>query len=153
MTMEPVGYNHRLRGYTQFWKYFKPCQEAVAETILFKEDIVVIAEDVVRSLRKTFPHNTLVGVHVRMEDHTRRRAVTKGKTVAPSDYYARAMTNFRGRYSAVTFVVIASKPDWFGAIVTSASDVVYLDRSDSPAVDMEILACLDHVIISVGKFG
>ena len=64
MTMEPVGYNHRLRGYTQSWKYFKPCQGAVAEAILFKEDTVLKAEDVVRSLRRTFPHKTLVDVHV-----------------------------------------------------------------------------------------
>ena len=155
MRLEPVGSNHRLGGYTQSWKYFEPCKSQVQDAMLFTEDVVAKAQAVVGGLRKRFPRKTLVGVHVRMEDHTSRRASINGKRVAPGDYYVRAMTYFRNRSRrAVAFVVIASNPAWFRRnVASSAADVELLDRSESPAVDMEVLSRLDHIVISVGTFG
>ena len=101
-----------------------------------------------------------MGIHVRMEDHTSRKAVNNGKTVASPQYYITAMAYFRKIVPNVTFVVLTKNPTQFKKYVSQNQteddlfvDVTFLERSESAAVDMEILARLDHVIISVGTFG
>ncbi|KAK7106143.1 hypothetical protein V1264_017434 [Littorina saxatilis] len=145
--------SHSLQGYTQSWKYFEPCKQRVKQAMTFTDDIVTRAVTIVDSLRKRFPDRTLVGVHIRMEDYLSERAVSNGKRTAPPDYYIKAMTYFRKRFDDVTFVIITKDPDYIRANVTTASDVTFLKRSDSPTVDMEVLSRLDHLIISVGTFG
>jgi hypothetical protein len=91
---------------------------------------------------------SLIGVHVRMEDHEANRAVLSGKRVATPAYFVKAMTHFRQKLGRdVTFVVILSKSsrEWWKSNVTSARDVTFLERSH-PAVDLEILSRLDFYL-------
>ncbi|KAL8598421.1 hypothetical protein ACOMHN_032698 [Nucella lapillus] len=153
MIMTPNNTNHILHGYFQSWKYFKACQPEVRQAIRFKQSITQRATSTVTDLRKKHPKQTLVGVHVRMGDYLSKRAISTGKRIAPPDFYLRAMAYFRSKFHDVIFVVITSKADWFKNNVTNASDVTVLGWSDSPAVDMEVLSRMDHVIFSVGTFG
>ncbi|KAL8598413.1 hypothetical protein ACOMHN_032690 [Nucella lapillus] len=153
MTLNTATHSHYLHGYFQSWKYFEPCKPEMRDADLFRDNITKKAVSIVTNLRKKQPQRTLVAVHVRMEDYLNKRAVKNGKKVAPPEYFRRAMMYFRFTYRDVIFVVIASDTAWFRKEVTNASDVVVMTRSASPAVDMEVLSRMDHVIISVGTFG
>ncbi|XP_076438614.1 galactoside alpha-(1,2)-fucosyltransferase 1-like [Babylonia areolata] len=152
MTLEP-DCHHILGGFLQSWKYFEPCKAEVKRVVLFKDSIVDKAVRIMADLREKLPRRTLVGVHVRMEDYLNQRAIGNGKTVAPPDFYRRAMTYFRSNFRDVTFLVFTSKSTWFRTNVTDAADVVVFGRTDSAAVDMEVLSRMDHLIFSVGTFG
>lgn len=145
--------NYTVFGYLQSWKYFEPCKEDLKTMLTFRDEFVAQAQSAVRALRLRFEHRTLVGVHIRMEDHTKSRAVNAGKRVATPQFFLKAMTYFRTRFRGdVIFVVITASPQWWLSEVTVSPDVTFLNRSH-PAVDMELLSRMDHIIISVGTFG
>ena len=79
--------NYTVRGYFQSWKYFEPCKEDVKRMLVFKDEFVAQAEAAVRALRLRFKHRVLVGVHVRMEDHTSPRARNSGKRIATPQFF------------------------------------------------------------------
>ncbi|KAK7106146.1 hypothetical protein V1264_017436 [Littorina saxatilis] len=148
----PNDHNYSIYGYFQSWRYFEPCKAEVLEIFKFKKKYVEEANTIIGDLRKQLPNKVLVGVHIRMEDHTSERATRNGKQIAPPEYFIRAMTYFKNRFHDVRFVVITSSQEWWLSNVTRSDDVVFHNRTQ-PAVDMEILSRLDHIIVSVGTFG
>lgn len=153
MSLVPLRSHHSLTGYFQSWKYLEPCRARVKEATLFKDSITSSAVRIVNDLRKKLPLRILIGVHVRREDMLNIAEQKVGRKVAPPDYFRRAMTYFRDKFSdAVSFVVVSSSPDWFRTKVSNSSEVVHLKRSQSAAVDMEVLSRMDHLIVSVGTF-
>ena len=75
------------------------------EAVRFTDDIVREATQVVACLRRQFPNSTLVGIHVRKGDSNEKYG-REGCLTAPPEFFQRAMTYFRRRFSRVTFVVL-----------------------------------------------
>lgn len=152
--LDPTSH-HLVHGYFQSWKYVEPCKHQVLQAMAFKEPILRQASAKVQAVQEKFPGKILVGVHVRMEDYVNAASNGNGWKVAGEDYYVKAMTYFRGRFGGdVVFVVMASDPSWFDHNVTrSATDVYFLGRSQSAAVDLEALSNFDHFLMSVGTYG
>ena len=75
-----------------------------------KQDVQRFANEKLHNLKQMFPGKILVGIHIRMEDITRK---TNGRKVAPPEFYHKAMTYFRHKLNDVMFLVVSSKPIWF----------------------------------------
>ncbi|KAK7479818.1 hypothetical protein BaRGS_00028898 [Batillaria attramentaria] len=143
--------DHALGGYRQSWKYFESCRDDLKKALTFRKDIVLKASQMLADLRRRFPDQVLVGVHIRMEDFLSGK---DGRKIAPPEYYKRAMTYFRRKFhDVVVFVVITTKPKWWVENVQDVHGVYFQNRSDSAAADMNLLSRLDHIIMSVGTFG
>ena len=154
LVRQEPGKDYDVGEYLQSWLYFDEIREEVREAVRFTDDIVREATQVVACLRRQFPNSTLVGIHVRRGDLiTNEKYGREGCLTAPPEFFQRAMTYFRRRFSRVTFVVLGEDRKWsVEHIPLVDNDVVVLDPN-SPAVDMQILAMMDHLIRTVGTFG
>lgn len=148
-----AGQDHVIQGYLQSWKYFEPCKQEVKAAVTFIDDVRRNASNIIEDLRAQLPGRILVGVHIRMEDFTNKRATNNGKRTAPPGYFLQAMRFFRAKFGRVGFVVITKDPRWWLLHVKDTINVILRTRSAVPVVDMEILSRLDHMIVSVGTFG
>ncbi|PVD32101.1 hypothetical protein C0Q70_07529 [Pomacea canaliculata] len=142
--------NYRIGPYLQSWRYFFEHEAEIREVMKFKDSIVTQARKVVDSLRHK--HNrTLTGIHVRRGDYL--QAEIWGYKTAPVQYLLHAMDYVRQRFRDVTFVVASDDVKWCKEQFANTSDVTVLQTNSPPAVDMMILASLDHMIMTVGTYG
>ncbi|XP_076437317.1 uncharacterized protein LOC143276598 [Babylonia areolata] len=142
--------DYAVGKYLQSWKYFEGQDAFVRKAVAFKTDVQRQAEKEIDDLRNRC-NKTLVGVHIRRGDFLRADNVKKGYRTPPAGYYLKAMDYMRRRFRNVTFLVSVDNTTWFRDSVTSAGDVIVLKRH-KPAVDMALLASLDHVVTSSGTF-
>ncbi|XP_025081382.1 galactoside 2-alpha-L-fucosyltransferase 2-like isoform X2 [Pomacea canaliculata] len=140
----------RIGYYLQSWRYFTQHEAEVRHALTFKETIVSQAQQTVDSLRQKF-NRTLTGVHVRRGDYLRNPLF--GYKPAPIEYLLHAMDYVRKRFGDVVFVVSSDDLQWCSQQFANKSDVTVLQHLSSPAVDMMILASLDHMIMTVGSYG
>ncbi|XP_025089901.1 galactoside 2-alpha-L-fucosyltransferase 2-like [Pomacea canaliculata] len=141
-----------VNGYLQSWKYFRSVEQEVRLALRFKDWILLKAERFVQGVRRKLPGRTLVGVHVRRTDHNEPEV---GRMAASAEYLHNSMTYFRRRFSPLTFVLASDDLDWCRNSLrtqNNSSDVIFLNMHE-PAVDMQILGLMDHMIITVGTFG
>ncbi|PVD32090.1 hypothetical protein C0Q70_07518 [Pomacea canaliculata] len=139
--------NYRIGHNIESWRYFFEYEEEIREAMKFKDSIVTQARKVVDSLRQK--HNrTLTGIHVRRGDYLDRGFV--GYKTAPVQYLVHAMDYVRQRFRDVTFVISSDDVKWCKEQFANTSDVTVLQANSPPAVDMVILASLDHMIMTVG---
>ncbi|XP_025092523.1 galactoside 2-alpha-L-fucosyltransferase 2-like [Pomacea canaliculata] len=138
--------DYRIGEYLQSWRYFTEHEAEVRHALTFKDTIVSQAQQTVDSLRQKF-NRTLTGIHVRRGDYLIDR-----KT-APVEYLLHAMDYVRKRFREVVFVVSSDDLEWCSQQLANESDVTLLQHQSSPAVDMMILASLDHMIMTVGTYG
>ncbi|XP_025092757.1 galactoside 2-alpha-L-fucosyltransferase 2-like [Pomacea canaliculata] len=142
--------NYRIGHYIESWRYFFEYEAEIREAMKFKDSIVTQASKVVDSLRQK--HNrTLTGIHVRRGDYLYIGFV--GYKTAPVQYLVHAMDYVRQRFRDVTFVISSDDVEWCKEQFANTSDVTVLQANSPPAVDMMILASLDHMIMTVGSYG
>ena len=152
INLEP-GKDYVIGNYLQSWMYFDVTRDAVREAMTFADDIVRNANRVLNSLKLQFPNTTFVGVHVRRGDLATNRKSSKGYRTASPEFFQRAMTYFRRRFSRVMFVVLGYDPKWSVEHTTPVDNDVVVLEPNSPAVDMQILSMTDHMIRTVGTYG
>jgi len=156
--------NVYLRGYFQSWRYFDNVADLLRANFVFREGIAAEARNFL-SLKS--PPRWLepkvdfvrVGIHVRRGDMVNNAYFKDyGYTVAPPEYFAKAMAMFVKQYSRVQFVVCSDDIQWCEANIPSHKslgdgvDVVFSKRH-SQFEDIAILSLCDHIIMSVGSFG
>ncbi|XP_070174307.1 galactoside alpha-(1,2)-fucosyltransferase 2-like, partial [Littorina saxatilis] len=151
---QEAGKDYTVDMYLQSWVYFAELLQEMKKAVTFADDIVQTATKVVEGFRTKFPNTTFVGVHNRRGDLTKSVLVSQGYRVASPDFFVRALTYFRERFSRVKFLVLGEDPQWNREnIVPVNDDVIVLQPSSSPAVDLQILSLTDHMIRTVGTFG
>ncbi|XP_025090553.1 galactoside 2-alpha-L-fucosyltransferase 2-like [Pomacea canaliculata] len=139
--------DYRIGEYLQSWRYFTEHETEVRHALTFKDTIVSQAHQTVDALR----NRTLTGIHVRRGDYLRNPR--SGYKAAPVEYLLHGMDYVRKRFRDVIFVVSSDDLKWCSQQFANKSDVTVLQRQSSPAVDMMILASLDHMIMTVGSYG
>ncbi|XP_025092522.1 galactoside 2-alpha-L-fucosyltransferase 2-like [Pomacea canaliculata] len=142
--------DYRIGEYLQSWRYFTEHEAEVRHALTFTDTIVSQANQTVDALRQKF-NRTLTGIHVRRGDYLRNPR--SGYKAAPVEYLLHAMDYVRKRFHDVVFVVSSDDLKWCSQQFANKSDVTFLQRQSSPAVDMMILASLDHMIMTVGTYG
>lgn len=154
INLEP-GKDYVIGDYLQSWLYFDVTRDAVREAVTFADDIVRNATRVLNSLKLQFPNTTFVGVHVRRGDLVTkwRQLSPQGYLTASPEFFQRAMTYFRRRFSRVAFVVLGEDRKWSAEHIPPVDNDVVVLEPNSPAVDMQILSMMDHMIRTVGTFG
>ncbi|KAK7485987.1 hypothetical protein BaRGS_00022739 [Batillaria attramentaria] len=138
-------------SYLQSWKYFENHEEHIRQAFKFRSDIQAVADRAVKGYRQSYNNNTLVGIHIRRGDYLLEKHTSIGYLIAPGEYFVKAMKYMRDTFGNVTFVVSTDDENWFRQEVENSNDVVFWERQ-TPALDMALLASLDHVIISVGTY-
>ena len=147
--------NVRLCCYFQSWRYFDEVADRIRQNFRFQEPIAAAADAFFAS-KSERRNTTRVGVHVRRGDMV--NGYSRGYTVAPPNYFRSAMRYFTERYHHVEFIVCSDDITWSqnnlpAAIDAASTAEIKFSHTNSPAVDLAILARCEHVIMSVGTFG
>lgn len=144
--------DYKIGLYLQSWKYFRNYEDQIRQAMTFNADVTSAANETVSALRAK-GRKFLVGVHVRRGDYLLKKHVEMGYKAASASYLRTALDYFRQRLeSNVTFIVSSDDEYWFQTYVSDQNDTLLLNRQ-TPAIDMLVLASLDHVIITVGTYG
>lgn len=151
-----VNKNYDVDGVLQSWKYFKDNLDTVRRLVEFHDGVVHQAKKVIENTLLAYNHTTadtsIVGVHVRRGDKLHWKSVDEGYRVAPREYFLKAMTYFRDHVSAsVAFLVVSDDHAWCKSNLLGLPGVMVAQPGE-PAVDLNVLALLDHTIISMGSF-
>jgi galactoside 2-L-fucosyltransferase 1/2 len=157
--------NTYLNGALQVYTHFSDA--AVLSQLHFRRHITSRAASFNRLIPASY--TTVVGIHVRRGDGARAvslcdqntapvsaRCAFRQYSIAPADYFDKAMTYFRNRYANLCFLVIAELVDmsWIQAQpVFHGKDVFVNLEVHSAALDLSIIAACKHVIMSTGTFG
>ncbi|KAK7092676.1 hypothetical protein V1264_008386 [Littorina saxatilis] len=125
------------------------------QAVTFTDEIVRKATVVISRLKTAYPNTTLVGIHNRRGDLAKNKGLTRmGYMTAPPKFFNKSMTYFRERFSRVLFIVLGEDRQWSSENIHPVNDdVIFLQPTSSPAVDMQLLSMTDHMIRTVGTFG
>ena len=156
--------NVYLRGYFQSWRYFDNVADIVRENFKFKKSIATQAEKFLVSVSppkwlEAKAEFVRVGVHVRRGDMVNSAYfLDYGYTVAPPEYFAKAMAFFVKQFPRVQFVVCSDDIPWSEENIPSARSFgegveIAFSRGHTLFEDLAILSSCDHTVMSVGSFG
>ncbi|KAL8558046.1 hypothetical protein ACOMHN_022939 [Nucella lapillus] len=90
-------------------------------------------------------------MHIRHGDTASRQLQREGYPWVSIEYMQRSMGYFSQLYPNCVFVVASDSIGWCQRVFPKDYNVTFLSGND-PAVDMLILASLDHVIIYFGTY-
>jgi galactoside 2-L-fucosyltransferase 1/2 len=140
-------------AYLQSYKYFENVPSGpMMEALAFLPPVQAAANEFMAQFAGTTESpSVIVGIHVRHGD-----LVNIGYINFPVDsFFEGAMARFRDKYGAgVQFVVASDEIGWCAEQSYFKDPNVHLtSASNSPSIDMAIMASCDHFIVSVGTFG
>ncbi|XP_052100850.1 galactoside alpha-(1,2)-fucosyltransferase 2-like isoform X1 [Mytilus californianus] len=145
-------------GYFQSWKYWIQYENDVRKAFTFKPWISEMADKQIRNImtKRNVSYNdgiTLVGVHVRNGDYSKKHFAKFGYKLAPASYLKNALDFFRNRFDKVLFIVCTNDLNWTSQIIGKEKDI-YLTPAGNPAsVDMALLSLTNHTVMTVGTYG
>ncbi len=150
-----------LYGFLQSYKYFDHIKHKIRREFMFKKDIQEKAKASLKHTLGLLAGNvgheedmTLIGVHARRSDVTRKKAIEYGYNTPEEDYYHQAMDYFRRKYPDAVFVIASDDREWAAAHVQrNRTDAVLIADDNPPPVDMATLSFCNHSIISIGTYG
>ncbi|KAL8616139.1 hypothetical protein ACOMHN_066626 [Nucella lapillus] len=145
------AHDYRVGTYLQSYRYFHRHFAHIRSALTFNDDIRAQAGRTVRELRQKQPSSTLIGVHIRHGDMTSQRNQKLGYPVASPAYINKSVSYFRQLYPGCAFVVSSDSVAWCRDHFPKGANVTFL-TGNPPALDMQILSSLDHVIITFGTF-
>ncbi|OQV23956.1 putative Galactoside 2-alpha-L-fucosyltransferase 1 [Hypsibius exemplaris] len=143
--------NVYFAGYLQSYKYFHHCKEEILRQFQFRKSVTDEALELIQNAAEGRAV-TLVGVHVRRGDLLKNSRTRGLHRTAPQEYFLTAMARIRSKLPGpLLFVVISDSLEWCRTVFLD-EDVRFV-RGSVAAVDMKVLASMEHLIISVGTFG
>ncbi|XP_076457487.1 galactoside 2-alpha-L-fucosyltransferase Sec1-like [Babylonia areolata] len=149
--MDPAS-DYKISSYLQSYRYFESQIPAIRKAVVFNDRIQAQANTTLRMLREKYRNSTLVGVHIRHGDMASAQYQKLGYPLATPAYINKSVSYFSQLYPKCAFVVASDSIPWVrDNFPKQHTDVHFLTGND-PAVDMQILASTDHVIISFGTF-
>ncbi|KAL3864730.1 hypothetical protein ACJMK2_006387 [Sinanodonta woodiana] len=148
-----------MRGYFQSYKYFNHAKNAIKQQFMsFKEETRIKAATILQEARRYYLANlnatnvTLIGVHVRRGDKLAGAETLLGQTIAPREYFVKAMDYFNSKYNNSVFIICGENQTWAKENIQPTYSVIFLNQSSTPDVDLAILAMCDHMIMSIGSY-
>ncbi|KAI0214616.1 Galactoside 2-alpha-L-fucosyltransferase 2 [Lamellibrachia satsuma] len=140
----------QISGYLQSWRYFAAYEKEIHALLEFNPEVVEAASRFFKKLEHMLApsHVTFIGIHVRRGDIVNRPWLN----MPGRKYIANAMTHFRRQFPYVHFVVCSDDATWCEENIGRLSNVT-VSKSNSPEVDLAILAGCHHSVMTVGTFG
>lgn len=151
LTLLDPAKNYKVGYYLQSWVYWQKNELEVLAKLEFSDAIKTNASVVVRGFRKQYNGSTLIGVHVRRGDFTVDKNVKLGYPTASAEFLNRSVSFFSDLYQDPVFIVASDGIDWCRQHFPNGSQVHYL-ANHAAAVDLTILASLDHIVITFGSY-
>ncbi|XP_067654027.1 galactoside alpha-(1,2)-fucosyltransferase 1-like [Haliotis asinina] len=146
-----TDWSWRLGGYYQSWRYFSDIGDIVRKEFTFKENIRISVRNQFAQLEAKGKGRPKVGVHIRRGDMGVPSTIKQGYTIAPAEYFHKAMAYFRNRLKEPLFVVCSDDMNWSKTHLGSESDVVFVHANQN--FDLATLSSCNHSIISTGTYG
>nr|KAG5709716.1 hypothetical protein BaRGS_027741 [Batillaria attramentaria] len=137
--------------YFQSWKYFQNYDAEIREALTFTDSIREEASEIVTGLKQEFNGSTLIGIHVRKGDLIDIHNIKIGYPIVSEEFLNRTVEYFHKIVPDPVFVVASDSIMWCKLKFPADFVAVYLENH-SPAVDLSVLASLDHVAVSFGSF-
>ncbi|ELU04144.1 hypothetical protein CAPTEDRAFT_187602 [Capitella teleta] len=146
--------NTRLKGFFQGLDYFSNAEDIIRQELVFQPAIRQTAMD---KFEKVNPglwgsNSTKIGIHIRRGDFLGRGSQKKGRTLAPKEFYTKAMTHMLSLYPESVFIVAEIEKDWASENLKEFGSLFFTGKGTTPEEDMLLLSTCDHVIISSGSF-
>ena len=151
LTMLDPSQDYEVGLYLQSYRYFDEHKSLIREAITFNDVIQQQTSLIVRHLRHLYRFRVLVGVHIRHGDMALDYNQKLGYPLASVEYIHRALDFYQQLYPRCVFVVASDSVDWCRDHFPGGFHVHYLTGNEA-AVDMAILAALDHAVISFGTY-
>ncbi|KAL8564586.1 hypothetical protein ACOMHN_032142 [Nucella lapillus] len=151
MTRLESQYDYRLTQYLQSYRYFDTHQTEIRKAVAFNDRVRTQADRQVKELREKHKTSTLIGVHIRHGDMTSPDLQAMGYPLASPDYIQKSLSYFSDLFPNCVFVVGSDSAQWCIDNFPKRYSLSFLNNNE-PAVDMLILASMDHVITSFGSF-
>lgn len=145
-------YDYEIGTYLLSYRYFEKHQDYIRKAVTFSDAIRNESERFVRQLRQKYNSSTtLVGLHLRRGDQATERNRKNGHPLTTPDFINRSVAYFEKRYPNCVFAVASDSLQWCREHFPKGHKVVFSEKH-APAVDMMILASMDHTVISSGTF-
>ena len=140
-----------LEGAVQLPTYIAPLLNEIRQIFQFKEHIIDESQRLLHSASRGMKNITYVGVHVRRTDYIKYVKDKFNTSAVKPDYFLRHMNVFRNKYQRVMFVVVSDDPKWCERELRG-DDIVVI-KTNSPVLDLAIMAACNHSIIDYGTYG
>ncbi|KAK3607187.1 hypothetical protein CHS0354_007102 [Potamilus streckersoni] len=153
------NYSVCIQGYFQSYKYFNHVKNAIRKQFTsFNEDTRIKAVTILQKTKRYYSKSlnvtsvTVIGVHVRRGDKLSLGDIQFGNRVAPREYFVKAMDHFHSKYTNSIFVICGEDQTWARKNVQPIYNVIFLNKSSTPDIDLAILVMCDHMIMSIGSY-
>ena len=145
-------YDYKIGTYLLSYRYFEKYEDYIRKALTFSDAVRNESERFVRELRQKYNSSTtLVGVHLRRGDQATEQSRKSGYPVVTPEFVNRSVAFFEKRYPNCVFVVASDSLQWCREHFPNGRRVVF-SENHAPAVDMMILASMDHTLTSSGTF-
>ncbi|KAK7501365.1 hypothetical protein BaRGS_00007490 [Batillaria attramentaria] len=148
--LEP-DFDYYIALYLMSWKYFKGADKEIRHALTFKQSIREEAAEIVRGYRQVFQGSTLIGVHARKGDLEDDYNTKLGYPTVTAEFFNRTVNYFENLFPKAVFIVASDSVRWCKANFPPGHTETIMENH-SPAVDLLVLASLDHVAISFGSY-
>ncbi|ELU00632.1 hypothetical protein CAPTEDRAFT_206598 [Capitella teleta] len=143
--------NVELKGYFQCTDYFSGAEAILRSELMFRPDVIKAAQAKMDHLHPGLwkSNVTKIGIHIRRGDFL--NLAYQGRTVAPTEYYKKAMQLMLSRHDDCVFIVTGNAKTWATEELSTFGSLFFVDNG-LPHEDMYLLSACDHVIVSTGTF-
>lgn len=155
--------NITITGFRQNWKYFTGVKEkeAVKRVFRLNDKFKEFTDEVLSAFKQRSPaadDAITVGVHMRLGDLQRPRAIKYGYQIAKKEFYAAAMkaavAKLGGDSTRLVFFIGSDSKATARAMISSLKSTYTMVWLKGQAyADFAVLSQCDHHIISGGTFG
>ena len=144
-----VQHNYTLFGYLQSWRYFNEIKNTIRHIYKVKDIYLKPALNFLKRVSRQGRPN--VCVHIRRGDFLLPHNNERGFTVAGLGYIDKAMSYFKTRLNDPLFFVLSDDKRWCKSNLNRTNTVI--SPFDNAYVDLAMMTCCDHVIVTSGSFG
>lgn len=148
-------YDFKIVQYLASYRYFEKHEAHIRKALTFSGAIRNKSEQFVRHLRQKYNSSTtFVGFHLRRGDTASKHMRESGYPLATPEHANRSVAFFEKRYPNCVFVVASDDLPWWREHFPRGHKIEFVSGKprNHPAVDMLILASMDHTAISFGTF-
>jgi galactoside 2-L-fucosyltransferase 1/2 len=147
LNLEGRPKNVLLDGFFQCLDYFSNVYKELRAELRFQPAVLKRAESKMEEQNPGLWHSniTLIGIHIRRDDFL--QADANGWSVAPAEYYKKAMSFMLTKYPKSAFLVTGNQKTWAREELSDVGKLFFVK-----AEDLYLLSNCDHLIISSGSY-
>lgn len=126
----------------------------IVQEFSFKTSLITKSQDILHKATAMLHSrkNTFVGVHIRRTDYIEYLRTRLNAHPANVTFYLNAMEYFKNKFKNVIFIVVSDDQHWCHKHFRDKKDV-FLVKTNSPVLDLAILASCNHSIFDYGTYG